>query len=181
METLWLFAAAFSTAALGGILGMANGIFIVPILTQFFGIGIHVAIPASIVAVIACSCGSAAPLLRNLLINIRLAVVLEVATTFGAVTGAFLIGMISESMLYGLFAAILAVSARQMLGRRQEATLQVSPEATGWARILRLNSSFPDRATGRELPIRSCAFHLGWRLCTGLACFRRFSGSARAS
>lgn len=167
METLWLFVAAFSTAALGGVLGMANGIFIVPILTQFFGVPIHVAIPASIVAVIACSCGSAAPLLKTGLTNIRLAVVLEMATTLGAVTGVFLIGMISEPVLYGLFAAILALSARQMLGRRQEAILPAASEATGSARILRLNSSFPDHATGREIPYQIVRVPLGMGLMYG--------------
>src|SRR5690625_1130210 len=168
METLWLFVAAFGTAALGGVLGMANGIFIVPILTQFFGISIHVAIPASIVAVIACSCGSAAPLLKTRLTNIRLAVVLEMATTLGAVTGVFLIGMISESALYGLFAAILALSARQMLGRRQEAIVPGRPEAaTGWARILRLNSSFPDHVTGRAIAYQVARVPLGMGLMYG--------------
>ncbi len=84
-ETIfWLFVVSFGASALGGVLGMASGIFIVPILMLFFGIDIHLAIGASIVSVIACSCGSAAPFLKARLTNIRLAVVLEVATTLGA-------------------------------------------------------------------------------------------------
>jgi uncharacterized membrane protein YfcA len=51
---LWLFLAAFGASALGGVLGMASGIFIVPILTLLFGVDIHVAVGASIVSVIAC-------------------------------------------------------------------------------------------------------------------------------
>src|SRR6185437_5665492 len=84
-----------------------------------FGVDIHVAIGASIVSVIACSCGSAAPFLKERLTNIRLAIVLETATTLGALT-VFLIGIISTAFLYGLFAIILAVSAQQMLARRRE-------------------------------------------------------------
>jgi uncharacterized membrane protein YfcA len=63
---------------------MASGIFIVPTLTVVAGVDVHLAIGASIVSVIACSCGSAAPLLKERLTNVRLAIVLETATTLGA-------------------------------------------------------------------------------------------------
>lgn len=151
MDSLWLFVAAFGASALGGVLGMASGIFIVPLLTMLFGIDIHVAIGASIVSVIACSCGSAAAFLKGRLTNIRLAIVLETATTFGALTGVFLIGSVSTSVLYGLFAVILALSAKQMLARRREAIDASAANAKSWATILRLHSSFPDHAAGREV------------------------------
>src|SRR3546814_4568550 len=86
---IWLFAVAMGASAFGVMLGMASGVFIVPILTIFGGIGIHTAIAASIVSVIACSCGSAAPFLKGGLTNIRLAIVLETATTLGALSGVF--------------------------------------------------------------------------------------------
>lgn len=146
-----LFVAAFGASALGGVLGMASGIFIVPIFTLLFGIDIHVAIGASIVSVIACSCGSAAPFLKERLTNIRLAIVLETATTLGALSGVLLIGVVSTSFLYGLFAVILAISAKQMLARRREAVDAREPGARKWASILRLHASFPDRASGRDV------------------------------
>ncbi|CAB3776127.1 hypothetical protein LMG28614_00151 [Paraburkholderia ultramafica] len=59
--TLWLFAVSLGASALGGMLGMASGIFIVPVLTMFGHLDIHVAIGASIVSVIACSHGGAHP------------------------------------------------------------------------------------------------------------------------
>lgn len=152
MEPLWLFVAAFSASALGGVLGMASGIFIVPILTMLFGVDIHVAIAASIVSVIACSCGSAAPFLKSRLTNIRLAIVLETATTLGALTGVFLIGIVSTSFLYGLFAAILAISAKQMLARRSEAIDSTAMNEKSWATTLRLHSSFPDPVSGQAVP-----------------------------
>ncbi|MGH6862516.1 MAG: TSUP family transporter, partial [Phyllobacterium sp.] len=101
---IWLFAVSFGASALGGMLGMASGIFIVPILTVFGGVDIHTAIGASIISVIACSCGSAAPFLKASLTNIRLAVLLETATTLGALTGVFMIGIVPEAYLYLLFA-----------------------------------------------------------------------------
>jgi uncharacterized membrane protein YfcA len=165
--TLWLFVAAFGASALGGVLGMASGIFIVPILTLLFGVDIHVAIGASLVSVIACSCGSAAPFLKGRLTNIRIAIVLETATTLGALTGVFLIGIIPTAYLYGLFAAILTISAQQMLARRREKVDASAPNVRSWATKLRLHSSFPDRALGQDVPYNVARVPLGLSLMYG--------------
>jgi uncharacterized membrane protein YfcA len=117
---LWLFAAALGTSMLGGVLGMASGIFIVPILTMFAHIDIHTAIGASLISVIACSCAGAAPFLKERLTNIGLAILLETATTSGALCGVFLAGLIPADYLYLLFAFILLLSAQQMLARRKD-------------------------------------------------------------
>lgn len=163
----WLFVAAFGASALGGVLGMASGIFIVPILTLLFGVDIHVAIGASLISVIACSCGSAAPFLKEQLTNIRLAIVLETATTLGAVSGVLLIGVVSTSFLYGLFAFILAVSARQMLARRHEVMETRVPATREWATVLRLHASFPDRTLGRDVHYHVGRVPLGLSLMYG--------------
>jgi uncharacterized protein len=115
----WLFAVALGTSMLGGLLGMASGIFIVPVLTMFGRIDMHTAIGASLVSVIACSCASAAPFLKGLT-NIRLAILLETATTSGALCGVFLAGWIPTQYLFLLFALILLLSAQQMLARRKD-------------------------------------------------------------
>jgi hypothetical protein len=116
---LWLFAVALGTSMLGGVLGMASGIFIVPVLTMFGRIDMHTAIGASLISVIACSCASAAPFLKGLT-NIRLAILLETATTSGALCGVFLAGWIPTRYLFLLFALILLLSAQQMLAGRQD-------------------------------------------------------------
>jgi len=164
LYALGLFAAAFGASALGGVLGMASGIFIVPALTLWAGVDIRVAIAASIVSVIACSCGSAAPFLKNRLTNIRLALVLEVATTLGALTGVFLIGIVPVSYLYGLFAVVLAVSARQMLARRTD---PMGATADRLATALRLHASYPDRASGREIAYQVSRVPMGLGLMYG--------------
>ena len=128
---LWLFAISAGASAFGGMLGMASGIFIVPLLTIFGHVEIHAAIGASIVSVIACSCGGAASFLKSRLTNIRLAIVLETATTAGALTGVLLAGIVPVSWLYFLFAAILFVSARQMLARRGDPVLTAAPARAG--------------------------------------------------
>ena len=163
---LWLVGVSAGASALGGMLGMARGIFIVPILTMFAGIDIHAAIGASIVSVIACSCGGAAPFLRGGFTNIRLAIVLETATTFGALTGVLLSGIVPVPVLYGIFAAVLLLSARQMLGRRRDPA--VVPRATGeggWRR--QLDSSYPDHARGRDIAYRVERLPLGLGLMYG--------------
>lgn len=164
LYSLGLFAAALGASALGGVLGMASGIFIVPALTLWAGVDIRVAIAASIVSVIACSCGSAAPFLKNRLTNIRLALVLEVATTLGALTGVFLIGLVPVAYLYGLFAVVLAVSARQMLARRAD---PVGATADRLATTLRLHASYPDRAAGRDVAYQVSRVPMGLALMYG--------------
>jgi uncharacterized protein len=82
---------------------MASGIFIVPVLTMFGHVDIRSAIGASIVSVIACSCGSAAQFLKGRLTNVRLAIVLETATTAGALSGVLVGGTIPASYLFFIF------------------------------------------------------------------------------
>jgi hypothetical protein len=106
-----LFCISVGASALGATLGMASGIFIVPLLTIVVGLDVHVAIGASIVSVIACSSGSAAPFLRQHFTNVRLAIVLETATTLGAASGVVLSGVVPVPILYAIFGAVLAVSA----------------------------------------------------------------------
>jgi uncharacterized protein len=165
----WLFAISVATSALGGALGMASGIFIVPVLVSFGGVGIRTAIAASIVSVIACSCGSAAAFLRAGLTNIRIAIVLETATTLGALTGVFLGGLLPASFLFLLFAMILSLSARQMLVRRRETPPAASLEAdaTDWATVLKLHSSYPDGALGQPVHYRVHRVPLGLALMYG--------------
>jgi hypothetical protein len=164
----WLFAVSVGASALGGTLGMASGIFIVPILTMFGGVSLHTAVAASIVSVIACSCGSAAPFLRSSLTNIRLAIVLETATTLGALTGVLLAGVLPVSFLYFLFAAILLLSAQQMMARRRNpAAIAANAEARDWATTLRLHSNYPDRALGRDVAYRVGRVPLGLALMYG--------------
>ena len=162
---IWLFVIAFGASGLGGMLGMASGIFIVPILTMFGHVEVRIGIGASIVSVIACSCGGAAPFLKAGLTNVHLAIVLEAATTLGALTGVFLSGFASTSLLYLIFAIVLSLSAWQMLARRRD------PIATAASNSLSrwplLSSSYPDCTLGREIPYSIDRLSLGMSLMYG--------------
>src|SRR5690348_14662707 len=85
---------------LGSLLGLGGGIIVIPVLTLWLHIDIRYAIGASIVSVIATSSGAAATYVRERLANLRVAMVLELATTTGAITGAALAGRISTRGLY---------------------------------------------------------------------------------
>jgi uncharacterized membrane protein YfcA len=167
MSIAWLFAVAFGASALGGMLGMASGIFIVPILVSFGHIDIHVAIGASIVSVIACSCGGAPPYLRARLTNVRLAVVLEAATTVGALTGVFLSGLVPVPALFALFAAILVLSAWQMAARRREPVQPAFAGARGPLDTPRgpLDGVYPHQ--GRDVPYQVLRVPMGMGLMYG--------------
>jgi len=145
--TLWLFGVAAGTSLLGGVLGMASGIFIVPVLTLFGHLDIRSAIGASLVSVIACSCASAAPFLQERLTNVRLAIVLETATTLGALTGVLLVGIVPTAGLFALFGAVLLLAAAQMLRTRQQAAQVRSGRWRAW----RLDASYPDPEIGAEV------------------------------
>lgn len=164
---LWLFAVSLFASALGGMLGMASGIFIVPILTIFGHIEIHGAVGASIVSVIACSCGGAATFLKERLTNVRLAIVLETTTTAGALTGVLLSGLIPVSYLFFLFALILLLSAQQMLAKRRDPALAPAPIINGGSTMRRLDSSYPDRVLGRDINYRVERLPMGLALMYG--------------
>jgi len=142
-----LFCIAVGASALGGALGMASGIFIVPLLTIIAGVNVHLAIGASIVSVIACSCGSAPSFLSAGLANVRLAIVLETATTLGAASGVLMSGAAPVPVLYAIFAVVLLVSAWQMLARRLDAAIPADDAPRSqWAR--RLDAIYPDGDRG---------------------------------
>jgi len=150
---------AISLAAgfLGSLLGLGGGLIVVPALTLLFHVDIRLAIGASIVSVIATSSGAAATYVRDRLANMRVAMFLELGTTLGAITGAYLAGIIHPRFLFIVFGLTLGYSAIAMLrGRRrgEEEEVQVGP----WARVLRLRSSYFDDAAGEEIiyqPVRA--------------------------
>ena len=165
-SVLELFGISFGASALGGALGMASGIFIVPILTIAMGMDVHTAIGASLVSVIACSCGSASSFLKERLTNVRLAIVLETATTLGAASGVLLSGVVPVPVLYTIFAAILLVSAWQMqMRRRVIATPPSEGSPRGWMR--RLDSAYPDRAIGSDVAYQIDRLPMGLALMYG--------------
>jgi uncharacterized protein len=145
---------AVAAGLLGSLLGLGGGVLIIPMLTAL-GVDIHYAIAASIVAVIATSCGAASSYVRDGLANIRIGIFLCVATTTGALFGAALNGVLPVRALFLIFAVVLAWSGVVMykkLGRSAtlaESSVGASAESASGGR-LRLAGRFYDPALGRE-------------------------------
>src|SRR5439155_1758994 len=102
---------AAAAGVLGAILGLGGGILLVPVLTLFFGVSLPYAMGASIVSVIATSCGAAAGHLSSGLANLRLGLFLATATVSGALLGAGLVGVVPARALQILFGLALGYSA----------------------------------------------------------------------
>jgi uncharacterized protein len=141
---------------LGSLLGLGGGMIVVPALTLLLHVDIRLAIGASIVSVIATSLSAAAAYVRDRLANIRVAMFLELGTTLGAITGAYIAGIIHARFLFILFGLILGYSAIAMIRGRRRDENGVVPGP--WARVLRLKSSYFDDAVGEEIvyqPVRA--------------------------
>ncbi len=109
--TVLIGAGAFLAGLLGALTGLGGGVVIVPLLTLVFGIDFRYAVGASLVSVIATSSGAAVAYVREGFTNVRLGMLLEVATTVGALFGAGLAGWITPSALAVVFGLVLLGSA----------------------------------------------------------------------
>ena len=102
-STLLMLAVGLFAGIMGAILGIGGGMIITPIITLALGLDIKYAIGASIIAVIATSSGSTIAFLKDDVLNLRVAMFLEIATTIGAIVGAILTGIFHPAILYFLF------------------------------------------------------------------------------
>ena len=165
-NTTGILAVAVIAGMVGALLGLGGGIIIIPALTLGFGIDIRHAIGASVVSVIATSSGAAAAYIRDRITNIRIGMFLEVATTAGAITGAWLGGLISSRLLYIVFAIVLGYSTLAMFQRRNmELPEGVVPHHL--ARKLRLEGSYYDQALAQQVTYTSAGVYQGFGLMYG--------------
>lgn len=103
---------------LGSMLGVGGGPIIVPILTLVFHLPIQVAIGSSLVAIVANTCTAAGIYTKAGLANLKLGILLETATTPGAIIGGFAAAIISPFILNILFGLVLVYVAYTMVLRQ---------------------------------------------------------------
>ncbi|RRJ96879.1 sulfite exporter TauE/SafE family protein [Opitutaceae bacterium TAV4] len=157
--TLIIALISISAGALGSLVGVGGGIIVVPALTLLMGVDIQHAIAASIVAVVATSSGAASSYVRERITNIRLAMVMEIATAVGAICGAFLAVVVSGRWLFLLFGLVLCYTAWSMSRKSQGHLREPVPDAL--ADRLRLHSSYYDRSLKQEISYRVSRTRLG--------------------
>ena len=159
--SLLAFLVSILAGVLGALLGLGGGIIVVPALTLLMGIDIRYAIGASIVSVIATSSGAAAAYVREHLTNLRVGMFLELATTSGALTGAFLAGIARRTLAL----RHLRRRARGVGGcdAPTNGTVRAAyRRRTRWADRLRLHGSFYDPATRKRSAIGSPTRSSAW-------------------
>ncbi len=157
---LALFGISVVAGVLGSLVGLGGGVVVVPVLTLLFHVDIRLAIGASIVSVIATSSGAAATYVKERMTNLRAGMFLEVATTTGAVTGAFLTTIAPARALFILFGIVLAYSALAVFQRRhQAAPLLVSHDRL--ANYFRLHGSYFDEAEQKEISYKVAGTKVG--------------------
>ncbi len=137
---------------LGALTGLGGGVVIVPLLVLLFGVDVRYAVGASLVSVIATSSGAAAAYVREGYSNIRIGMFLEIATTLGALAGAFLASRVSTGAIGVIFGLVLLPSA--VLSIRSPGEPSSPPARDRLAERLRLDSSYPVPG-GRQ------AYHVG--------------------
>jgi uncharacterized membrane protein YfcA len=139
--TLAIFGTSILAGLLGALTGLGGGVVVVPVLALLFHVDLRYAIGASLVSVIATSSGAAAAYVREGFSNIRIGMFLEIATTLGALVGAYLTAMISTKAIGIVFGIVLLYSAiSSFRGKHEDAT----PEHTGGlADRLRLEGEYP--------------------------------------
>ena len=158
-----MFLISIVAGILGSLIGLGGGVVVVPVLTLIFHVDIRLAIGASIVSVIATSSGAAAAYVRERMTNLRAGMFLEIATTTGAISGAFLTTILPPRFLFILFGVVLAYSGFAMYAKRhQDRLLTVSTDRI--ANRLNLHGSYYDEAEQKEISYKVTGTKLGLAL-----------------
>src|SRR5439155_6567642 len=124
---LIVFAAGAVAGSLGALLGIGGGVFLVPFLNLALNLPIKSAAAISLTTVIATSSAVSAARAGKQLINLRLGMLLEVATVAGSLMGGVTAQVLPQSTLQKLFGIVAAVIAVVMLSRLQRRNVILDP------------------------------------------------------
>jgi uncharacterized protein len=112
-----IFASGVAAGGVGALLGIGGGVFLVPLLNLALGLPLRNAAAISLATVIATSSSVSAGRSGEQLINLRLGMVLEVATVAGSLLGGLTAHLFSEITLQRLFGIVTTIAALAVLAR----------------------------------------------------------------
>lgn len=135
---------------LGALLGLGGGVFLVPFLNAWFGIDFKTAAAISLVTVIATSSVVSAGTAGRHLINLRLGMLLEVASAAGGVAAGATVAHIPDIILERGFALIAALIAILMISRLERRNVIADRSADPGP----LGGRFHDEESGGEVAYR---------------------------
>jgi uncharacterized protein len=124
-----VFLAGIVTGGLGAVLGIGGGVFLVPFLNLGLGLTFPRAAAISLTTVIATSSAVSARRVGRRQINIRLGMLLEVATVGGGLLGGITAQLLTQSMLQRLFGVVGILVAIVMLQRIRQRNVILDPSA----------------------------------------------------
>jgi uncharacterized membrane protein YfcA len=161
--------AVLLTSALAGLLGaltgLGGGVVIVPVLALVFHVDLRYAVGASLISVIATSSGAAVSYVREGFSNVRIGMFLEMATTVGAVGGAYLASRISTHSIGIIFGLTLLYSAWSSFRNKED--VQSHPP-NPLAEKLKLTGDYPVGATRKTYIAQSVPAGFGIMGLAGL-------------
>ncbi|EFB93440.1 MAG: sulfite exporter TauE/SafE family protein [Prevotella bivia] len=163
--TLILILAAFLAGLLGSLTGLGGGVVVIPVLTLCFGIDFHYAIGAALIASIATSSGSASAYVREGITNIRLGMFLEIATTIGAVCGAFIAIWMPTNIIAVIFGVVMIMTA--VLQQRRKVDHENVVGST-MAKKLQLYGSYPTKEGMKSYQLTNVAGGFSIMLSAGV-------------
>ena len=135
MSTLLLIGIAltgFFAAGLGTMVGMGGGTFVVPILVVALGIDIRAVIAAGAICVVLTSLKGSSTYLQEGMVNMKLAMVLEVTTITAAVAGAMVVIFAPVNALKIIFGLVLAMTAVAMFASpKRRRSVKSGPDPFG--------------------------------------------------
>ncbi len=151
---------------LGALTGLGGGVVVVPVLTLALGVDIKYAIGASLVSVIATSSGAAAAYVKEGYSNIRIGMLLEIATTIGAVAGAYLAAFTSTHVIAIVFGLVLVQAAYQSLtDAKPEGEAILESDRLG--KLLRLGGDYPLEGRRQKYGVRNVPAGFGMMFGAG--------------
>lgn len=109
LPTLLYVATGSASGFVGALLGLGGGVFLVPLLTLALGVPIRAAVAASLISVIATASAASTVNLDRGLVNMRLGMTLEVATTVGGLGGGLVSVLLTHRQLFLIFGVTLWV------------------------------------------------------------------------
>jgi hypothetical protein len=138
-----MFLVSIFAGIFGSIVGLGGGIVVIPVLTILFGVDIHFAIGASIVAIIGTSSGAASTYVKDKVTNLRVGMFLELASASGAIIGAAVAAYTNSAALEIIFGCILLISLVPMVMKIGE-EIPKSPELKGLSKRLGHKGSYTE-------------------------------------
>ena len=125
--SLVLFVAGMVAGVMGSLLGLGGGVFLVPFLVLGIHLPMRLAVGISLTTVIATSSVVTSGRLGRSLVNLRLGMVLEVATTAGGLTGGLVAALLAPALLQRMFGVVAVLAALAMLGRLERRNVMTGP------------------------------------------------------